>query len=170
MLWILVGAILFVVIWLWRIGMRPAANDLESPEAVMMTLEYLVQRGINGSKARFQVKDDPSRCLDVIKTIHDDGTVSVRACFSDPDWTHVHSSRLREELDQRGIKYRELAASSASDVTIELDRDLGLAHLVIRIVFELILRVRLERECVVYFEGVLLSDEPSLTGIKRSNE
>jgi hypothetical protein len=163
----LIGILIIVgVILLWRRGMMPVANDLATPEEVLMRLQYLLDRGIEGGQVRFQVRDDPQRQLLFVKYIRARNDVGFRSFFYDENWPEGYFDRVRGELDHRGIKY-DLSSDKTSKRVLEINylRDLGLAQLVARLVFERGFGVRLDRDCVAVFKDVLISDHPRLTGV-----
>jgi hypothetical protein len=143
----------------------PAANELGSPEEVNMTLRFLLTNGIPGGQVRFQPRDAKEPSLTFVKYVIARNDVGMRTTFaSGPSNSPEKVSRLREELQQRGIRHTD-GSSGADSVTVDFGDDLGLAQLVARIVFERIHNVRIEKDCVAYYKDVAIKNIPRLTGV-----
>ena len=144
--------------------MGSPANTLESQESVPIMLNGLLNRGIDGAELRFQVKNDSRRKLTFVKYIPATNDLRLRAAFGENATENAVAS-FRNECRVRGITYREGDAEMAqSNVTfVDCDRDIGLGHLLVRLVFSSVYRVNIEQDCVAYFKNVLVADAPKLT-------
>ena len=75
---VLVLASIAAIVWLWRRGMSPAPNRIESSEELHNAIDYLLRRGIHGGTLRFQVDDDADRSIVFTKYIIRHGEVGCR--------------------------------------------------------------------------------------------
>ena len=99
------------------------------------------------------------------KYIRADGAVGFHATYPA---LHSRDSYLafRQELTDRGIQFGETEAGRMPSLEIDFGNDVGLAHLVARILFGSVFRVNIERDCVAYFKHVLIDNVPKLTGVE----
>lgn len=166
MSWVVGALLLLVIVGVWRWGVGSAPNELESPDSVPTMLRFLLDRGIDGAHVLFQVRNDSRRQLCFVKYIRTHNDVGFRSHFYEQQEAGHYFVRLRQELSARGIKYTEARSKDGVGcITIDYVRDIGLAHLIVELVFERTFDVRIEKDCVAYFKNVLVSNEPSLTGV-----
>jgi hypothetical protein len=170
MIWVIViiGVLVAAVIAFYWWGMRPGVNDLDSPEKLPIMLRYLVNQGVDGASVRVQVRDDTSRQLTFVKYVRAQNDVGFRSLFLESTDDAAAFEQFREELTSRGIKYDEVSGEGGNrGLSIDYVHDLGLAHLVLRLLFERVWHVRIEKECVGYIKDVLFEPSPKLTGVDK---
>jgi len=166
MAWIIAATMiaLIIVFYWWATG--PGENELDSPDKLPIMLRYLVNQGIDGAWVRIQVRDDPDRQLTFVKYVRQRNDVGFRSLFSERTDDAAEFERFRDELSSRGIAYHDVDGEwGRRGLSIDYVHDLGLAHLVTRLLFEVVWNVRIEKECIGYMKDVLFEPDPNLTGL-----
>lgn len=129
-------------------------------------LQYLLDHDVSGARLRFQVRDDRSRELRFVKYIRARNDVGFRCIFRPPTQDRESLDRLAKELSERGITNNRVKSHGGLDeLVVECEHDIGMAHMILRLVFERVLGTRVEGHCVAYFDNVLISNSPRLTGV-----
>ena len=174
MAWILILLGLAILIWLFLLPSAPAMNELPDPGALGRMLRLLVSRGVHkaGIKGTLTVcvKGDRQRRLVFTKCISALGEAGFRAALSRESWAEPYYERFCAELDRRGIPYEEIRAGAVPTLAFELGRDAGGAYMVTKTLFEDVLGLRLDRDCVAYFRDVVIRNTPRLTGVDAPDE
>jgi hypothetical protein len=166
MLWVVAGLGAVAAVLVWRWAMAPAENELDSPDSVPTLLRHLLGRGISGGELRIQVKGYPERRLVFTKYIVSQNNVGCRCAFSCNCTGTDDCSPLRDELNQRHIRYAETQdEGGVPQIVVDCGHDVGLSHVLVNLVFERVFDVRTPKHCVAFLKGVLISPEPSLTGM-----
>jgi hypothetical protein len=166
MYWLVVVSVLAAVALVWWLGMRPVPNRLHFPDSVPTMLRYLIDRGIDGGEVEFRERKAPRRRLRFVKYIRAPNHVGLYARFETCQVSPTELDLLRDELRRRAVRHEEITDASAGVlISIDCARDLGLAHLIVRIVLGAVLMIDIENECVAVFANVLVSDAPALTGV-----
>ena len=158
---VIIGAIL----WVWRAGMRPAPNKIESPDHLASVIQFLVRRGIRGGSVRLQVDDDPSRAVTFTKYIVKRGDVGLVGRCTRGGEPELRFAAIQRDLTERGVPYKCIVQDGQPTLEIDCGRDLGLAVMFTLLVFQDLFDRNISEHCVAYFHDVLISDVPSLTGV-----
>lgn len=153
------------ILWGWRRGMRPAPNKIESPDDVINALRYLFVHGIEGGTCRFQVGWDSGRSVLFSKHIIAPGSIDLRARCIDLPEAKPRLDAFTTELHRRGIPS---VRKDESTLRVDCGDDLGLGVMVVTLAFQELFKSKLSDHCVAFFDGVVISNSPSLTGIEES--
>lgn len=164
MLWVVLVLILIAVVWVWRVGTRAAPNRIEDGAGVSNALRYLIQRGVDGGSVRFQVNEDASRAVVFTKYIIAHGNVGLRARCSRGGESEARFRALRNDMVERGIRDFTLT-SDGETLEMDIGRDLGLGVVLVGLVFQQLFETELRTHCVAFFDGVVIRDESTLTGV-----
>jgi hypothetical protein len=116
------------------------------------------------------VRADEQRRLVFQKEITEAGEVGFRAEFPRAAWTEPYYQPYRAELARRGVPHREVVGRAGPTLTFEFGRDFGGAYVVARVLFEDVMGLRLERDCVAYFRDIVIPNAPHLTGVDAPDE
>lgn len=166
MTWVVVALTLAVVLGLWWWLTGPTPVTLESPSSVPTMLRTLLANGVDGGELCLQVRGAPSRQLMFLKYIVAHNDVGFRGFFYETQDTGGYFDSLRDELLRRNIEHQVAEERDRSrHLILDFSRDVGLAHMVVRLVFEHIFAVRIEKDCIAFFRRVLVDADPALTGV-----
>ena len=149
-----VGGALFLR---WGLG-RPSFKT-NSPEAVLRLINALLLRGVDGAWLHFQLKRDPSKVVAFTKYVRSFGDIGFRGTLSNNAVDRATLSRFRSELQARNIQ-----SVGVDEVAIDFGRDVGLAHVFVRLAFDVAFGASLERDGTAYQHAVLVINMPNKTG------
>lgn len=163
---VLVGASSLLLIWFWRASMRPTPIPLRSADELLTGFRTLLQNGAKGARLRFQAKNDPSLKLDFIKYIHAQNDVGFRAILGRTPQLLSAFDLVASELDRQRISYQRSTGKGGTDeLSVDLGRDFVLAERIARQAFEQALGLSLARDINGFYDLVLISHHPRLTGL-----
>ena len=165
--------VIVVVLAVWLLGKDnpPGPNEPLTPELLRACLEMLLYRGLNEAQFDIRVRDDP-RSITLTKYVRP-GAAGIRARILRRDSTVAHYDQIRDELERRGIKFSEVTSSErgSDELLLDYGQDIGQWQFVLLLVFEQVLRLNVERDCVGYFNTrVLPVDRLESTGVARPSE
>ena len=173
---------LFVAIglaWFFLKPDKPVPNEPLTEPLIRALLEFLLYRGVANraiSPTRWggltiHVRDDPRR-MELSKYLDAKGQSGIRLELPGEPWTARYVEPFREELQRRGIAFVEEPSYDAQDpptMRLDVGHDLGLAQLILVILFEHVFGVRLARDCVGLFNQHILAFEvPRLSGARKT--
>jgi len=145
--------------------MRPAPQELSATEAVPAMLRYLLSNGIDGGELRIQARTQPSTRVVFRKYIRAPGKIGFFGIFE----PSINDTRLDANWCAQLTRASNFAGALTSEtpnrVQLDLGDDVGRAEEFVTSVFENLLHTSIKRDCVAYFEGVLISNVPRLTGV-----
>jgi hypothetical protein len=174
MTWVLVALAATAVVWWLLRPAAPYANPLPDPGAVARMLRLLLSRGVHAAGIRGSLaiclRDDPQRQLVFRKYIRDSGGMGFDAEFALEPWSEPFYGRFRDELVRRGVPHGELTREAGPVLTFDFGRDLGLAHVVVHVLFEDAMGASVARDCVGIFRDCVPVNAPHLTGVDAPNE
>src|SRR5690349_18100291 len=109
MIWLLVAtlAVVALVVW-WLFKPRePLPNPLDSPDALARALEYLRNRGVEGSQIRIQAKDDHRMAVVVTKHILAPDRIELQGTVAEEAMLDGGFEVVKAALAKRGITHGE---------------------------------------------------------------
>lgn len=163
-LWLLLIPIGALLVW----GLMPAKplhHELPTPAAVHGAFETLLRQGLDGGRLTIYVRDRPDQRLVFTKYIRAPGDVGMRSSFSpEPNLNDAYEA-LKNALTQRGIAFSARHVDGKRAIEIDYGRDIGLVDRVAHLVFGEVFKVRLESDCLVFAENVLVRNIPRATGV-----
>ena len=173
MAWVI--GILVVALIAWGLSpARPFPNPIPHERALTEALRTLLNQGLHhfGRSGRLVVciKTEPERRLVFTKYIRVPRDVGFQATVERSSWPDPHFDNFRSELDRREVRYDVSREGDPEVVSLNFGRDFSGAYAVTRILFEDVLGMRINRDCVMYAHDVLVRNIPSATGVDRSDE
>lgn len=163
---LLAGSIAVLVVLLWRKLSGPSPIRLSSQVRVREVLRTTLRNGARGARLRMQLTSNPRLRVDFRKYFADDGAVGLRAVLEQSPQLATRLSVIKEVLERRGL-HPVLATDSKGRESLEIDvaSDLLLAETVAYGVFEDALGLSLARDVIGIYDLVLITNEPSITGV-----
>jgi hypothetical protein len=150
--------------WLWFT--HPSPKLIASPQDVIDALRAVLQRGANGGRARFRVRDTSSASLDFVKYIKAQNDVGLRTTMRRDGAMTEAFGRVVKELDERSVRYTQTRGpDGVEEIAVDFGRDLGLAQLFCRLVFITGVGISMQGDLAVSFDLVLNAHDPSVTGV-----
>jgi hypothetical protein len=163
---VLVAALLLA--WISYAGKQPVVHRPLTQDLVRALLDALLYRGVDETRLTFRASSGDSATLVFAKYVRGPNGPGLRAALIRGAADHVEA--VREEMTRRSIPFAESEASSDTPTLLrwEFGRDVGLASLVLYVVFERAGGLNLERVGEAAFNEHLLPTEvPRLTGMAR---
>lgn len=165
MIWVLLlGAILAFAFWMWW-GTGSVANRLDHPHSIMQMLEYLMNRGIDGSQLHFRVRHSAHPRF-VFTKYFDGCLVGIRASLSHKYTAEAAIDAFTTLLRGRGAQVEQMPDNRGSlQLYVDFGRDLGAARLAVDDYYSTVASVSSLSEGVAYFKNVITYNAPDLTGV-----
>ena len=154
------------LVWFWLWLTHPSPMLITSPEDVIDSLRAVLQRGANGARARFMVRDNSPARLDFVKYIKAQNDVGLRTVLRGDGAMAKVFGRVVKELDDRSVRYTQTRGSDGvEEIAVDFGRDLGLAQLFCRLVFVTGVGISIQGDLAVSFDLVLNAHDRGLTGV-----
>jgi hypothetical protein len=158
-------------LWWWSTG--PVPNDIPDPGTLARMLRILMYRGVFRPSLQATLticlRSEHERRLVFTKVIDEKGSPGFRAAFPREAWTVPFFDVFRNELDRRGVLYRETTVANAPVLTFDFGQDFGGAYVVTQVLFGA-LGARLHEDCVGTLRDVVIKNAPRLTGVDHPAE
>lgn len=163
---VIIVAVGIGLVWFWLWFTHPSPMLITSPQDVIDALKAVLQRGANGARARFRVRDNSSARLDFVKYIKAQNDVGLRTVMRRDGAMAEVFGRVVNEMDERSMRYtRTRGTDGVEEIVIDFGRDLGLAQLFCRLVFVTGVGISMQGDVIVSFDLVLNAHDPKLTGV-----
>lgn len=165
---VLIGilAVLAILVTWYFIPGRPSQAPFGSPAEFAQALEYLRTRGIEGGELRIQAKDDSRMSIVLVKHIVEPEKIELRGTVTDEAMRAGGYEALQAALAAQGIAaYGEGDLNGRRTLTLRT-RSLAELKVFVQTAMDLGFGKAVIPDCVAYFRNVLISNMPSVTGVR----
>lgn len=166
---LLATSVIALFLLLWRKLAGPSPIRLSSQAIVREVLRTTLRNGARGARVRLQTAGTSGIYLDFRKYFAESGVVGLRAVVELTARSEESLDPIIGFLESRGIPYaRSRNSRDRESVAVDVASDLILAEAIAYGIFEEVLGLNLTRDVVGTYDLVLITNDPSLTGVSDS--